>query len=271
MPPIISASLACKTDFDNIRLFGIPVANVTPSEAVEHVRGFLGENTLHHIAVVNTNKFWLARHVEGVSSILKSAEMVIPEFGAVWASRILDVPLKANVRGVGLFLSLIPRFEEWGVPIYFLGAREEVLQSLLARVHTEYPRLQIAGARNGYFQLSDEPEIISEINSSGAVALFVALGSPTQEFFIERHRANLHPKVAMGVGGSFDVLAGLKKDAPAWSHCGVEWLYRLWLDPKNLVKRYMRVHPWFVWYTLRVRVMTTFKDIGYTSHFRGDL
>jgi exopolysaccharide biosynthesis WecB/TagA/CpsF family protein len=58
----------------------------------------------------------------------------------------------------------------------------------------------------------------------------------------------------MGVGGSFDVLAGIKQDAPAWTHCGIEWLYRLWLDPKNLLKRYMRVHPWFVWHTLRVRI-----------------
>lgn len=260
MPPPISVRSASRADFDSVCLFGIPVANVTPSEAVELVRSFLNGERLHHIAVVNTNKFWLAKHVEGMGSILKNAEMVIPEFGAVWASRILNNPLKANVRGVGLFLSLIPKFEEWQVPVYFLGARDEVLQSLLARVRVRYPHLRIVGARNGYFQPSEEKAIISEINRSGARALFVALGSPTQEFFIERHRAVLNPKLAMGVGGSFDVLAGLKKDAPAWSHCGVEWLYRLWLDPQNLMKRYMRVHPWFVWHTLRLRWMGASRD-----------
>jgi N-acetylglucosaminyldiphosphoundecaprenol N-acetyl-beta-D-mannosaminyltransferase len=158
------------------------------------------------------------------------------------------------VRGVGLFLSLIPKFEEWGVSVYFFGAREEVLQKLLQRVRREYPRLRIAGARNGFYETPEEAKIVSDINTSGAAVLFVAIGSPHQEFFIERHRGILSPRVVMGVGGSFDVLAGIKQDAPAWTHCGIEWLYRLWLDPKNLLKRYMRVHPWFVWHTLRARI-----------------
>jgi N-acetylglucosaminyldiphosphoundecaprenol N-acetyl-beta-D-mannosaminyltransferase len=271
MSSSVSLPTRSGTRFDSIRLFGVPVANVTPAEAVECVRDFLDEDTLHHIAVVNTNKFWLANHVDGVNKILMNAEMVIPEFGAVWASRILGSPLKANVRGVGLFLSLIPRFEEWGASVYFLGAREEVLQGLLSRVRCEYPGLRIAGSRNGYFSPSEEGKIVADINSSGADVLFVAMGSPNQEFFIERHKTALHAKVAMGVGGSFDVLAGLKKDAPAWSHCGIEWLYRLWLDPKNLMKRYMRVHPWFVWYTLRVRVAAAFRETGLWARVRRDL
>ncbi|HWE85529.1 MAG TPA: WecB/TagA/CpsF family glycosyltransferase [Terracidiphilus sp.] len=242
--------------FDKVHLFGIPVANVTPEEAVECVHQFLHEDSLHHVVVVNTNKFWIANHVHGINDILKSADMIVSEYGPIWASRVLGTPLKANVRGVGLFLSLIPKFEEWGVPVYFLGAREEVLQMLLERVRRAYPRLQIAGARNGFFAASEEDKIASDIRASGAAALFVAMGSPRQEFFIEKYRNILGPRVVMGVGGSFDVLAGIKSDAPAWTHCGIEWLYRLCLDPKNLLKRYMRVHPWFVLRTLRERIRT---------------
>jgi N-acetylglucosaminyldiphosphoundecaprenol N-acetyl-beta-D-mannosaminyltransferase len=240
--------------FDKVNLFGIPVANVTPEEAVECVHQFLKEDSLHHLVVVNTNKFWMAHHIDGMYDIIRRAEMIISEYGGVWASRVLGTPLKANVRGVGLFLSLIPKFEEWGVSVYFFGAREEVLQKLLQSVRREYPRLRIAGARNGFYETSEEAKIVSDINASGAAVLFVAIGSPNQEFLIERHRGILSPRVVMGVGGSFDVLAGIKQDAPAWTHCGIEWLYRLWLDPKNLLKRYMRVHPWFVWHTLRARI-----------------
>lgn len=242
------------SEFDRIQLLGVSVANVTPEEAIRHMRRFLQEDGLHHVAVVNTNKFWLAHHVSGILDILQSAEMVISEYGGVWAARVFGTPLKANVRGVGVFLSLIPKLEEWGEPTYFLGARKEVLDALLRRARHKYPRLQIAGSRCGFYESADEEAIVSEINSSGAKVLFVAMGSPRQEYFIERHRAKLSVRLAMGVGGSFDVLAGLKKDAPAWSHCGIEWLYRLWLDPKNLLKRYLRVHPWFVWHTLRTRI-----------------
>lgn len=251
------ASLAAPTrvEVDTVNIFGIPVANVTMAEAIEHVRGLLDEDSFHHIAVVNTNKFWQARHIEGMNEILQGADFVIPEYGAVWASRVLGSPLKENVRGVGLFLSLIPEFEEWDVPVYFLGAKEEVLEEMLRNLRIQHPFLRIAGARNGFFDASDEASIVSDINASGAAVLFVAMGSPRQEFFIDRYCRKLLPKIAMGVGGSFDVLAGLKKDAPKWTHCGIESLYRLSLDPKNLMGRYLRVHPWFVWRTLRTRIL----------------
>ncbi len=239
-------------DFDTVQLLGVSVANVTPLEVIAQVRRFLQENGLHHIAVVNTNKFWLAYHVPGVMDVLQRAEMIISEYGGVWAAKLLGTPLKANVRGVGLFLSLIPKLEGWQESVYFLGGREEVLELLVQNVRRDFPHLQIAGARNGFFDALEEESIVADINASGAKALFVAMGSPRQEFFIERHREALKVKVALGVGGSFDVLAGIKSDAPTWSHCGIEWLYRLWLDPKNLLKRYLRVHPWFVWHTLRM-------------------
>jgi N-acetylglucosaminyldiphosphoundecaprenol N-acetyl-beta-D-mannosaminyltransferase len=244
---------------DIVRLFGVPITNVTPEEAIGCVQSFLDEDSLHHIIVVNTNKFWMADHVSGIGDILKRAEMVIPEYGPVWAARMLGTPLKGTVRGVGLFLNVMPRFEEWEVPVYFFGAREEILQAMLDRVRRDFPDLPVAGARNGFYQPSDEEQIVSDINASGAAALFVAMGSPRQEFFIEKYRDRLLPRVAMGVGGSFDVLAGLKQDAPAWTHHGLEWLYRLWLDPRNLLMRYMRVHPWFVWRTVRERIRMTFR------------
>ena len=255
MAPISSLQNVDQAESQIVRLFDLPVSNATMEEAIECIHRFLDEDFLHHIAVVNTNKFWQARHVPGMYEILKESDMLVPEFGAVWAANMLGTPLKENVRGVGLFLALIPKLEDWGVPVYFLGAKEESLNALVKRLRIEHPKLNVVGARNGFFDRDEEQKIVCDINASDAAALFVAMGSPRQEFFINRHRRELLPKIAMGVGGSFDVLAGLKKDAPTWTHCGIEWLYRLWLDPKNLMGRYLRVHPWFVCQTLRARMV----------------
>jgi len=239
---------------DAIPVLGYPVTNVTMDEAVLRFSSFLEETGLHHILAVNTNKLWLASRSPELSQVLHRAEMTIPEYGPVWASRILGTPLKANIRGIGLLRTLLPWLETRHVPIYLLGAREEVLSTLLPKLRSSYPRLEIAGARNGYFDAGQEAGIIEDLNSSGAVVLFVAMGSPRQEFFVERHRARLRPRVAMGVGGSFDVLAGIKRDAPPWMRHGTEWVYRLCQDPTHLWKRYIQAHPWFIYCTLRQKL-----------------
>lgn len=235
---------------DVVCVLGYPVTNVTLHEAVARFACFLEEPGLHHIVVINTNKIWLADRTPELREVLHRAEMVVTEYGPVWASRVLGTPLKANIRGIGLLQALLPWLEQSRAPIYLLGGREDVLCTLLKKLRLTHPQLAVAGARNGYFRAADEIEIVDDINKSGAAALFVAMGSPLQELFVERYRNTLRPRVAMGVGGSFDVLAGLKRDAPPWMHHGTEWAYRLWQDPRNLWKRYLRAHPWFVYRTL---------------------
>lgn len=242
------------TSAEIVRVLGYSVSNLTLNEAVTRAARCLEEPGLHHVVVINTNKIWLADRTPELKKIMERAEMVITEYGPVWAARILGAPLKANIRGIGLLQALLPGLEQCVAPIYLLGARDEVLRTLIEKLHLSYPHLPIVGARNGYFQAREEPEIVENINASGAAALFVAMGSPRQELFIERYRSSLLPRLAMGVGGSFDVLAGIKRDAPPWMRHGSEWAYRLWQDPKNLWKRYLRAHPWFVYRTLREKV-----------------
>lgn len=234
-----------------VRVLGYPVTNVTMEEAVALIESFLGEPRLHHVVIVNTNKMWLAGHTPKLSEILHRAEMLVTEYGPVWASKILGNPLKANIRGVGLLKTLLPWLETQRIPVYFLGGHEVVLRTVLAKLQISHPKLTIAGARNGYFEKDEEASIVDHINKSGAAILFVGMGSPRQEFFVEKYRNVFLPRVAMGVGGSFDVLAGIKRDAPAWTQHGVEWIYRLWQDPQNLWKRYLRAHPWFIYHVMR--------------------
>jgi len=224
-------------------------------EAVDCVGRCLQGKDFHHVIAINANKLWLSEHNSALSEILRRAELVIPEYAVVWACRVLRRPLRGHIGGVMLLKELLPRLDKERFPVYFLGARSEVLELLKTRVQAQYPRLVIAGMHSGYFEPGQEKEIVASINQSGAALLFVAMGSPRQEFWIERHRKDLRVRVAMGVGGSFDVVAGIKNDAPEWVRHGGEWLYRLLQDPGNLWKRYLKTNPWFVYRVLRERLL----------------
>lgn len=236
-------------------LLGYPVDSLDIPDAVSRVGRFVKESGLHHIVAINANKLWLADRAKGLRRIMRQAELVIPEYAVVWACRVLGKPLKGHVGGIMLLKALLPWLEREQIPVFFLGAKAPVLEQMKARLGSEHPRLVVAGMRSGYFEASQNEEIVGEINRSGAAILFVALGTPRQELWIEEHRHDLAVRVAMGVGGSFDVLAGTKKDAPQWVRHGGEWLYRLAQDPKNLWKRYMTTSPWFVYRVLRERML----------------
>ncbi len=237
------------------QLLGYRVDSLDIQDAVSRVDTFVKEGGFHHIVAINANKLWLAEQVPALRKIVRQAELVIPEYSVVWGCRALGRPLKAHVGGIMLLKALLPWLEREEVPVYFLGAKATVLERMKCRLGTMHPQLLIAGIRSGYFEAGQEKEIVDEINRSRAAILFVAMGTPRQELWIERHRHNLAVRVVMGVGGSFDVLAGVKKDAPPWVRHGGEWLYRLIQDPKNLWKRYLTTNPWFVYRVLRERIL----------------
>ena len=238
-------------------LLGYPVDSVDVCEAVCRVGTFIKTGGFHHVVAINANKLWLAEKCPDLKKILWNAELVIPEYAVVWASRKLRKPLKGHVGGVMLLKALVPYLEKERIPAFFLGAKPTVLEQMKAKLAATHPELVIAGVCSGYFSANQENEIVEKINDSRAEILFVAMGSPRQELWIERHRHNLGVKVAMGVGGSFDVLAGIKKDAPQWVRHGGEWLYRLVQDPRNLWKRYLTTNPWFVYRVLRERILSS--------------
>jgi N-acetylglucosaminyldiphosphoundecaprenol N-acetyl-beta-D-mannosaminyltransferase len=243
-------------EFTRVTFLGYPVASLTMDQAIGWVEQSLRESCFRHIAVLNANKMWIANRNVDLHRILLKAELVIPEFAIVWGCKMMGTPVRGHIGGIMLLKALLPRLESKEVPVYFLGARDNVLQQMVERLRLQYPTLRIAGARSGYFDLSDSDQIVKTINDSGAQVLFVAIGSPRQELWIEAHRGRLRVRVAMGVGGSFDVLAGIKKDAPPYMRHGWEWLYRLAQDPRALWKRYLTTNPWFITRVLRERLFS---------------
>ncbi|MEQ8198441.1 MAG: WecB/TagA/CpsF family glycosyltransferase [Clostridiaceae bacterium] len=172
------------------------------------------------------------------SEILKcnfsgSNSLIIPDgIGTVIASKIIRNPVKEKIAGIELMMDIIKKCSEEGKGIYLLGAKEEVLNSCCDRLKENYPELKVAGKHNGYFEVENSGEILTDIKESGAYALFVAMGCPRQEEFISLHMNELPCKIFMGVGGSFDVIAGNVNRAPKWMiKLGLEWLYRVMKEP----------------------------------------
>ena len=245
------------------RLLGYPVDSLDVYEAVRRVDNFIKAGSFHHVVAINANKLWLAEKCPDLRTILLRAELIIPEYAVVWACRKLRRPVKGHVGGVMLLKALVPYLEKEQIPAFFVGAKPAVLERMKTQLAATYPKLVIAGLCSGYFNTNQEKQIVEQINDSKAEIVFVAMGTPRQELWIERHRPNLRVKVAMGVGGSFDVLAGIKKDAPQWVRHGGEWLYRLVQDPRNLWKRYLTTNPWFVYRVLRERILSN--DVSGTT------
>lgn len=158
----------------------------------------------------------------------------------VWASRLLGDPLPERVAGVDLMHELIGLAVRRGYPIYVLGARAEVLETAVARLRELSPGLRIAGYRDGYFDEAESPEVVAAIRDSGARILFVAMSSPRKESWLAAHGPELGVSLAMGVGGSIDIVAGVTKRAPLlWQRLGLEWLYRMLQEPRRMLRRYL--------------------------------
>ena len=232
---------------NRVEFLGCPVDNLSMEEALQTLDHYIETGEPHHVAVVNANKLWRIEQDERLRTAVLGATLFIPEKAVVIGSRLLGLDVQHHIGGIMLLKAFLPRAEEKGHRIYFLGARPDVLARMVSIVQAAYPRLQIVGWNDGFFTEKDDPILTDEIVRLHPDALFVALGSPKQETWISDHLPRIGVPLCMGVGGSFDVLAGIKKDAPNWIRAmAMEWLFRLVQDPKNLWKRYLITMPWLL-------------------------
>jgi N-acetylglucosaminyldiphosphoundecaprenol N-acetyl-beta-D-mannosaminyltransferase len=242
-----------------VDFLGSPVDSLDMRDALERVDGFVCSGEPHHIMVSNANKFWLMRREPRLARIAQQADLILPERVVAMCSALLGSPLKSDVAGIAFAKELLPHCEKMGHSIFFLGARSEVMKSLMKMVRREYPALNVVGYHHGYFLKDGNEAVVEKIRKSKPDVLIVALGSPLQEYWIRDHFDEMSVPVSIGVGGSFDVIAGLKKDAPQWIRkSGFEWLYRLIQDPKRYWKRYSIIVP-FLFVTLFIEGICGFK------------
>jgi len=208
---------------------------------------------VHHV-VVNAGKVVAMQKDSELRKSVNESHIINADGQAVvWASRFLGKPLKERVAGIDLMANLIEMAHKNNNKIFLFGAKEEVVKSVVDKYSKKYSRNMIAGYRNGYFSSTEEESIAHQIADSGAQMLFVAITSPKKENFLYRHREILkNVNLIMGVGGSFDVVAGKTKRAPVWmQNAGLEWFYRFLQEPKRMWKRYLVGNSKFIFLVLK--------------------
>jgi N-acetylglucosaminyldiphosphoundecaprenol N-acetyl-beta-D-mannosaminyltransferase len=218
----------------------------TGRETVELIRSRVETRQFTQHVVVNVAKVVHMQRDSVLAASIRACDIVnIDGMGVVWAARMLGVDVPERVAGIDLFDDLLAMAAERGFPVFLLGATSEVVQATAETVGQRHPRLIVAGYHHGYFW-DDEPAIVEKIRASGARLLFVAITSPKKENFINRWRAQLGVDFVMGVGGTFDVVAGKVRRAPEWmQHYGLEWLYRVIQEPGRMWRRYLTTNLQF--------------------------
>ena len=174
--------------------------------------------------------------VDDCRRILNRADLVVPDgAGVLWAGETLGTPFPERVTGADLSVELLKIASKEGWPVYFLGGAPGVAKKAADRFQKSHGEIRLVGCHDGYFDEEEEKRIIKDIRKSGAKLLLVGLGVPKQEKWLYRHKDELGPVLAMGIGGVFDVMSGNLKRAPLWMQKNrLEWAYRLYLQPSRI-------------------------------------
>jgi len=238
---------------DRVEIMGCCIDNLSMQETLLQIEGFIQSGEPHQHGVVNVDKVVKASKDPELRRILNACALVsVDGMPVVWASRLLGRSLKERVAGVDLFEALVKRSAVRGWRVFFLGGREEVVRAVKEHYGRELPRLQVAGYRNGYWKPEEEAGVAKLIADSQPDLLFVAISSPQKERFLGRYQAEMKVPFAMGVGGTFDVVAGKVKRAPMWMQkAGLEWFYRFLQEPRRMFKRYFIDDAYFFWLLLK--------------------
>ena len=248
---------------DKVDILGVKVNIINMEEACEEIFSIIKRDKSKAVVVTpNAEMIMRARDNQELADILNNADLSLPDgVGVLLASHLFNINIKERVSGFDLMVELLSEKKERNYSVYFLGAEPGVAEKMVENLK-KFPKktlpsskvfssnIKISGFHHGYLNEKSKKEVIKEINEKKPDILFVAMGVPLQEKFIKENMEKLNTKVAITVGGSFDVLAGELKRAPLWMQkIGLEWLFRLIQEPGRL-KRMMSL-PKFVFLALK--------------------
>ena len=248
-----------------VKILGCPITKLSLEDFVANAEEFIRSKKPHYIAVVNVAKVVKMRSdTELEQSVVNAALIGADGVPLVWASRLLGNPLPGRVNGTDLMYKLLEKANDKGYRVFFFGATEHVLQQVVRQVRQDYPHVQVAGYRNGYFTAAEELDIVRQIRASEPDILFIGFGTPKKELWVRRYLSAMHVSVIHGVGGSFDVMAGVIPRAPVWmQRNGLEWFFRLLQEPRRMWQRYLLTNSLFIllflveWVLVRLGMTST--------------
>lgn len=230
-----------------IEFLDSPMDNLSMQESVALIEQNIMDDTFTQHVVVNVAKLVHMQTDSVLAESVKSCDIInIDGMGVVLGARLCGHQVPERVAGVDLFHHLLAMSAKRDFPVFLLGATDEVVSKTRDTVTDLYSGLNIVGYHHGYFW-DDEAAVVDEIKQSGAKLLFVAITSPKKENFINKWQDKLGVNFVMGVGGTFDVVAGKVKRAPKWmQNYGLEWFYRIVQEPRRMWKRYLVTNSQFL-------------------------
>ncbi len=217
-------------------LMGVPIHNVTTEETITYIGQWIESSSLgetYQIATVNPEFLMQARKHAAFRATLNRAALCLPDgYGVLWATQLRGIKLRERVAGSDLVPRISQEAAQRGWRIFYLGAAPGIAEKAANILQTRYPGLQVAGCYAGSPAPEEQAQIVAHIRASQAHIVFVAYGAPKQDLWLDRNLAATGATVGMGVGGSFDFIAGIRRRAPKWmQRIGFEWFYRLISEP----------------------------------------
>ncbi|CAG7649966.1 WecB/TagA/CpsF family glycosyltransferase [Paenibacillus allorhizosphaerae] len=220
-------------------IMNVPFSKLTFVETLDHLSEMLEQKNSgsrpYHLITANPEIVMKYQTDSELRTIMDEADLITPDgSGIVLASRWQGDPIAERVTGCDLLTGLLEEGNGRGWSFYFLGADENTSRLAVDKITTQYSRVRIAGRHHGFFPADEEKAIVAEISAARPDVLVVALGAPAAEKWIYRNKQQLNAKLALGVGGSLDIIAGKVKRAPLiWQHLHLEWLHRLLSQPSR--------------------------------------
>lgn len=236
-----------------IRLADVPVSVLDLPGTLAAVDEAVASRQTHYCVAINAAKVVAYHEDPALRAAIDDAHFLVADGQSiVWASWLSGERLPERIAGIDLMAALLARADARGYSVYFLGARGEILEACIAKVRERHPSLRIAGYRDGYWKPEQESEVVAGVRDARPDIVFLGFGTPAKEYFMHRHHRALGVPFVMGVGGTFDVIAGLVARAPRWlQRSGLEWAYRLAQEPRRMWKRYLVGNTRFTWLVAR--------------------
>ena len=222
-----------------IHFLGCKVDRYDFEQTVARIREYLAGDESIQVVTLNPEMVMNTQHNEQLRELIGTSRIITPDgISIVWATRQFKDPVPERITGIDLMERLCAEAPSHSWRVFLLGAAPGVAEKAAENLRQKYPGIQIAGTHHGYFKDEESPQIVQTIKDSKTDLLFVGMGAPRQEFWIRQNMWPSGAKVSIGVGGSFDVISGMKKRAPQWViKLHIEWLYRLLCEPSRFKRQ----------------------------------
>jgi N-acetylglucosaminyldiphosphoundecaprenol N-acetyl-beta-D-mannosaminyltransferase len=243
-----------------INIQGLSIHNIDYMLVLSFIKKYLNSADKKTICFISAHCVNVARKDSEYKSIVNNFDLILPDgIGMAFAGMMNKTPIKENLNGTDLIPRLFNDLKQ--LKVFLLGGKPGVVEKVKVNLENKFPSINIVGYMHGYF--SDEKEICNEMSKCNPDIILVAMGVPLQEKLIQKNKDKINTKLFIGVGGLFDFIAGINKRAPkCMRKLGLEWIYRIYQEPKRMWKRYIIGGPVFFYHAFKEMIYIKNKKLN---------